>query len=164
MKRLRILLLSVLMLSGCSGDLLESKIKEINSGTYKVSGTQVELRYDFPWPSWGGKEVILSRDITEIEFTVEIAYPEGKQDTVRFNGLEGADAGEYQAVYRKCSNPKCYADAKWIDSELTFDLSAPSGFYKGRGFLESGTLILETHFEYRGTGIDYRLQGEKVDE
>lgn len=83
MKRLTILLLSVLMLSGCLGDLLESRIKEINSGTYKVSGIQVDLTYDFPWPSWGGEEVILSRDTTKIEFTIEIEYPEGKQDTVR---------------------------------------------------------------------------------
>lgn len=158
-----LLLFLCLLLFGCSGDLLESRIKDINSGTYKVSGIQVELRFDFPWPSWGGKEVILSRDTTEIEFTVEIEYPKGKKDTVRFDGLVGANAGGYQAVNQNCTHPSCYADAKLSDSELSFDLSGAGGLYHGRGSLGAENLTLETRYEYRGTGLDYFLEGKKID-
>jgi hypothetical protein len=163
MKALKFLVLSVLMHTGCSGDILESQIKEINSGTYKVSGIQVELRFDFPWPSWGGKEVVLSRDSTEIEFTVEIEYPKGKQDTVRLDGLVGANAGGYQAVNQNCTHPSCYADAKLSDSELSFDLSGAGGLYHGVGWLGAEKLTLETRYEYRGTGIEYVLEGEKIE-
>lgn len=163
-KAILILVLLSTILFGCSGNLPESKIQDINSGTYKLSGIQVELRYDFP----GGEDSIRSRDTTEIEFTVEIDYPSkplGKQrkDTVRFDGLIGADAGEYQAA-PGCLPPFCDAYAKIKGGELTFDLLRPGGRYYGRGFLGAETLILETHFRYRGIGIDYHLQGEKVED
>ncbi|NBC04275.1 MAG: hypothetical protein GVY20_11285 [Bacteroidetes bacterium] len=82
-----------LSLFGCSGNLLESKIKEINSGTYRVSGIQVELTYDFSWPSWGGEEVILSKDTTDIEFMMEVKYEKGRQDSVRFYRAGRSRAG-----------------------------------------------------------------------
>lgn len=161
-----LVLFLIAVLSGCSGNFLESKIQELNSGTYKVSGIQVELKYDFPWPSWGGDEVILSRDTTEIEFTVEIEYPDrvlatGKADTVHFCGLHGADAGEHTLAFRYCTPPFCYTTARLIDGELTFDLVTSSGSYVGHGFLGAERLILETHFEYRSIGVDYSLQGRE---
>jgi hypothetical protein len=169
-KILPILLLSVLVLSGCLNNFPEEElIKEINSGTYRVSGIQVELTYDFPWPSWGGEEVILSRDTTEIEFMVEIEYPKGvlargKADTVHFRGLEGSDAGEHTIAFTYCTPPFCYTVARLIGDELTFDLTTSSGFYVGRGTLGAEKLTLETHYEYRPTGVDYFLEGEKIDE
>jgi hypothetical protein len=161
-----LLFLICIIFIGCLNNFPEEElIEEINSGTYKVNGTQVELRYDFPWPSWGGEEVILSRDTTKIKFTIEIEYPEGKQDTVRFDGLVGANAGEHRSVFGGgCIFPECYADAKLTNSQLKFDLGAPSGAYTGLGYLKAETLILETNFEYRAIGIDYDLQGEKVED
>ncbi len=156
-----ILLTSIIILTSCSGDLVETKIKEINSGTYKLSGTQIKTIYVFPW---GEENEIMSSDTTQIEFTVEVEYPKGRKDTVRFEGLEGANAGEYQAVNKNCTHPSCYADAKLSGSELKFDLSAPSGAYTGHGYLGAETLILETKNRYRGEWVYYDLQGEKVED
>ena len=153
--------LLLLILSGCSGDLVETKVKEINSGTYKLSGTQIKTIHVFPW---GEDNEVISSDTTQIEFTVEVEYPEGKQDTVRFEGLEGANAGEFQAVNKNCTHPSCYADAKLNSTELKFDLSAPVGAYTGHGYLGAETLILEAKNRYRGDWVYYDLQGEKVEE
>lgn len=151
-------------LIGCSENFLDAKIKEVNSGTYHVNGTQINLTYGFPWPSWGGEVVILSSDTSFIEFTVEIEYPPAKKDTVRFKGLEGANAGEYQAVRRMCAHPSCFADANLDGVELTFAFGSPGGTYTGTGLLGGGRLILETHFVYRSVGIDYFLEGRKIDD
>lgn len=134
------------------------------SGTYFLHGTKVNLKYQFPWPSWGGEIIILETDTTQIAMTVKVGLPEEKQDTVRFTGLEGLNAGEYQSVNRNCSHPSCFGDAELKNGELFFDLSAPYGFYIGRGTLEDGKLILQTHFEYREIGIDYYLKGTRIDE
>ena len=154
------ILLGLCMLFGCSDNFPESKTRDVNSGAYQLSGTQVEKHYQFPW----GEDNVYSRDTTEIEFMVTVEYPHEREDTVRFEGLEGANAGEYHSVNSNCTHPSCYADAQLISEELKFNLSAAGGSYTGEGFLGAGTLILETHFRYRGIGIDYYLQGEKVQE
>lgn len=153
-------------LFGCSGNSIEPNSERTDniSGTYFLHGTKVQLTYQFPWPSWGGEIVILERDSTEIAMTVKVNLLEEKQDSVRFTGLEGVNAGEYQSVNRNCTHPSCYGDAKLTDAELSFDLHAPYGFYTGSGFLENETLILETHFEYRQVGIDYYLKGIRISE
>lgn len=153
--------------TACSDSSVKSKTEpsEDNiSGTYFLHGTKVQLTYRFPWPSWGGEIVILERDTTQIAMTVRVNLLEEKQDTVRFTGLEGVNAGEYQSINRNCMHPSCYGDAKLMNGELSFDLHAPSGFYIGGGFLEEETLILQTHFEYRGIGLDYDLEGVRIDE
>lgn len=152
------------LLAGCSGNSLDSRIEKINSGTYHVTGTEIHLRYDFPWPSWGGEEVILSRDTIFIEFTVEIEYPPGKKDTVRFKGLEGVNAGEYQVLEPGCFAPRCFADVNLSGTELIFAFGSPSGTYSGKGQLGGERINLETHFEYRNVGIDYFLEGTKLDD
>lgn len=152
-----------LLLADFSGN-IDSKLKEINTGTYLVTGTEIQLSYDFPWPAWGGEEVILSRDTSYIEFTIEIEYPEGKQDTVRFSGLEGANAGEYQAVDWGCTHPACNTDANLNGSKLTFDLYGTDGTYTGSGQLGGGHIFLDTFFEYRNVGIVYNLEGTKIEE
>lgn len=158
-----ILLTSVIILTSCSGDILEPKIKEINTGTYQLKGVQIEKQLCYIC-SVGEEGHVMSTDTTEIEFTVEVEYPKGKRDTVRFRGLEGADAGEYTATSRSyCTPPYCYADAKLRGSELTFNLESVSGYYNGRGFLGAGELALKTQYKYRGIGVDYILEGEKID-
>ena len=155
MKSINFILFIILWITviACSGDLLETKVKEVNSGTYKLSGTQIKTIYVFPW---GEDNEVISSDTTQIEFTVEV--------TVRFKGLEGANAGEYQAVNKNCTHPSCYADAKLNGTELKVDLSAPVGAYTGHGYLGAKTLILETQNRYRGEWVYYDLQGEKIEE
>jgi hypothetical protein len=152
-----------LFFSGCS-DLFDRS--DNFTAKYELSGTRVELTYDFPWPSWGGKEVILSADTTHVEYLVEVRFfPEGKQDTVRFDELAGANAGDYSAVSTRCSkNTICHPDAHFDGKNLTFDLLSPTGRYTGTGTLTPDSLILDTHFEYRNVGVDFYLQGEAVDD
>lgn len=161
--RLLILVLGA-VLFGCSNNSVEPEPEDPISGTYFLHGTKVQLIYRFPWPSWGGEIVILDRDTTQVTMTVRVDLLQEKQDSVRFTGLEGVNAGEYQSINRNCTHPSCYGDAKLINGELSFDLHAPYGFYIGGGFLEQETLILQTHFEYRQVGIDYDLQGVRIDE
>lgn len=132
------------------------------SGTYFLHGTKVMLRYDFPWPSWGGDIVILEADTIQTTMLVKVELLEEKQDSIRFTGLEGVNAGEYQSVNQDCTHPSCYGDAKLTNGTLSFDLAAPYGFYIGTGTLNEGRLTLDTHFEYRPTGIDYHLEGERI--
>lgn len=134
------------------------------SGTYFLHGTKVKLRYDFPWPSWGGDVVILEADTTQTTMLVKVKLLEEKQDSVRFTGLEGVNAGEYQSINQDCTHPSCYGDAKLMNGELSFDLSGAGGLYRGTGTLENGKMTLNTHYEYRPTGIDYHLEGERIDE
>jgi len=89
-----LLFLICIIFIGCLNNFPEEElIEEINSGTYKVSGIQVEMRFDFPWPSWGGEEVILSKDTTDIEFMMEVKYEKGRQDSVRFYRAGRSRAG-----------------------------------------------------------------------
>lgn len=163
MKSKTILLLPVLILTGCSGNLVETRVQQVNSGTYQLKGVQIEKQLCYIC-SVGEEGHVMSTDTTEIEFAVEVEYPKGKRDTVRFRGLEGADAGEYTATSRSyCTPPYCYADAKLRGSELTFNLESVGGYYGGRGFLGAGELALETQYRYRGIGVDYFLEGEKID-
>jgi hypothetical protein len=45
---------------------------------------------------------------------------------------------------------------------LTFDIDGLGGYYNGNGFLGVEKISLETHYEYRGTGIDYFFRRRKV--
>lgn len=171
------ILFSVLFLSaglfGCSNNSLEPDSNpdpepevpiDSISGIYFLHGEKIQLRYDFPWPSWGGEEVILSRDTTRIAFTVAIQMVEDKQDTVQFFGLESVNAG-WSIFPPDCTELYIYcAYAKYTDHILEFDFSSPDGTYLGTGTLADSSLTINSHFEYRDIGIDYDLQGIRIDE
>lgn len=155
-------------LLGCSDNFLESTIKDANTGTYQLRGTQIDKKLCYVC-SVGEEGEVLSADTTEIEFTVEIEYPtgvlaSGKPDTVHFRGLLGADAGEHTLAFSYCTPPFCYTKARLNGAELTFNLVTPGGRYAGSGYLGAGKLTLETQYRYRGIGVDYFLEGEKIEE
>lgn len=162
-----VLFLSAVLI-GCSDNLLESTIKDVNTGTYQMRGTQIDKKLCYVC-SVGEEGEVLSADTTEIEFTVEIEYPDGvlatgKADTVHFRGLLGADAGEHTLAFSYCTPPFCYTKARLNGAELTFNLVTPGGRYAGSGYLVAGKLMLETQYKYRGIGVDYFLEGEKIEE
>ncbi|MDZ7718274.1 MAG: hypothetical protein U5K72_05575 [Balneolaceae bacterium] len=159
-------LLFLVFYSGCSENPSESDPEPVDeiSGVYFVHGEQVNLTYDFPWPSWGGDIVILSRDTIETSFTLEIKLVENRPDTIRFFGLHGANDGKKGALPWTCDEftPFDCAFANLTGSEFVVDISSPLGTYDAMGKLENGEITLDAHFEYRGIGIDYSLKGVKV--
>lgn len=163
-KAIPVLIVFMLGLVSCSDNSVDPDPKPSDnlSGIYFLHGTKVQFTYQFPWPSWGGEIVILDSDTTEVNMTVKLNFLKEKQDSVRFIGLEGVNAGKYQSVNRNCTHPTCYGDARLTNGELSFDLVAPTGFYIGGGFLEEETLILQTHFEHRQVGIDFDLEGVRI--
>lgn len=161
------LILSI-TLTSCKGSIVESTIKDANTGTYHLQGTKIDKKLCYIC-SVDEEDEVLSADTSEIEFTVEIEYASGvlasgKPDTVHFRGLEGANAGEHQIAFSYCTPPFCYTKARLNGAELTFNLVTPGGYYGGRGYLGAGKLTLETQYKYRGIGVDYFLEGEKIEE
>lgn len=137
---------------------------EVLSGVYFLHGTKVELEYDFPWPQWGGEEVILSADTSQVAFIVNVRMVEGKQDTIQFFGLEGANAGAEAVFPLNCSNlPETCVYAKSATSVIEFNIREPNGVYTGTAAFSEGKMTLNAHYEYRPDGIDYKLQGMKVE-
>jgi hypothetical protein len=162
--------LLVIAIIGCSGNSVspDSKVQANKiSGTYFLHGTQVNLR--FCWPQDCGTTVM---DTISTSFTVTIQKLVEKTDTLRFSGLEGADASLRHIHYwGSTSSPLCVfgeeryycADALYRNQQLEFNLVSPFGRYFGEGTLKNGEIQLETHFRHRGSGADYSLQGFKID-
>lgn len=123
-----------------------------------MHGTIIENRYDFPW----GEEHLSSSDTTTISFVTMIQMIEEKQDTVQFFGLAGANADRYHALPVVCENPDNCGYAKFEMGTFEFDYMTPGGYFTGSGRLEGDLLTLNTSFKYRGIGVIYDLQGEKI--
>ncbi|TVQ06077.1 MAG: hypothetical protein EA359_01645 [Balneolaceae bacterium] len=95
-----------LAIIGYSGNSVSPDSKEQAdkiSGTYFLHGTQVNLR--FCWPQDCGTTVM---DTISTSFTVTIQKLTEKPDTLRFSGLEGADARLRHIHYwGSTSSPLC---------------------------------------------------------
>lgn len=101
------IMVSLFLLAGCSDQSsnpdTEPFVDNI-SGDYILHGRKFESRYP-GWPASEGEE--LSADTTYFVFTVSIELIDENGDTIRFYGLEGADAGS--------SSKKLFPDCKFPD-------------------------------------------------
>lgn len=149
----------------------ENRVDDI-SGTYFMHGYQVSMKLCYLNPDCESGEA-LSRDTISTSFIVNIEMVEGREDTLLFSGLEGADLSIRNANYSgSAANPGCTSEsslgycayAKRTGDELEFDIGSPFGWYSGRGVLNNGELTLETIFRYRGTGVEYILKGTKIED
>jgi hypothetical protein len=134
------------------------------SGVYFMHGTIIEYTYDFPWPQWGGEKVILDTDTTTISFVTTIQMVEEKQDTVQFFGLAGVNASRDNILPVLCDNPANCGYANFEMSLFQFNYRNGAGEFTGTGRLDGEILTLDTYFEYRAIGIEYDLQGKKIEE
>lgn len=165
---LKIFIFLLLLLNLNSSSTLDNQgqkdhlIEDNLSGIYFLHGTRINLKYDFPWPQWGGEEVILSADTVEVVFSINIIVAENKQDTLQFFGLDGANAGN-SVLPLNCTRgvPLC-AYAEFINGEMEFNIRDANGEYNGVGTLDQNGITLNTHFEFRSDGVDYILTGKKV--
>lgn len=161
----------LLILSGCSDGTVSPEPNEPTdtiSGIYFLQGTKIEHTYDFPWPSWGGEEVINTADTSNIAFTTQIRFFKDRygEKTLQFYGLEGLNAGENAIFPPDCSTyaPSTCGHLKFNNSTFEFDLFGSAGSFTGTGTLNEGLMSLNTKYEYRPTGIYYDLTGMKVEE
>jgi hypothetical protein len=131
-------------------------------GTYFIHGTRIEYEYDFPWPQWGGDEVILSSDTSNISFTATIKMSEDKQDTIQFFGLVGASAGEQSAAQIFCEEPSSDCVYARIEGSSFEMFVAPSNqHYTAKGTIQNNLITIEGFFEFRAIGVKYILEGER---
>ncbi len=149
------IILSITFIS-CKGSIVESTIKDANTGTYHLQGTKIDKRLCYISNICEPGEV-LSADTTEIEFNIGIEYLSGITDSLRFRNLQGADTGEYRVTERG----KSYAKLNGVN--LTFDIEEPGGQYFGSGYIGAGKMSLNTKYYYRTVEIEYNLTGEKID-
>lgn len=94
------------------------------------------------------------------------------RDTVRVWGLHGLNAGERFVKNPDCgvvggrpnTTSECQSFARLSRKTLEFDIITPGGAYMGTGTLDKGVIQLHTHFYYRGTKIEYDLEGHRIKE
>lgn len=157
------------ILSGCSGSSVSTENDELKedtiSGIYFLHGTKITYRYDFPWPSWGGEEIILETDTTTLSTTIYIERIDQDRDTLQIIGLNGLNAGTHRVLPPDCISlaDRC-AYVPFTDDVIEFNFFEPGGNFTGTGILSDGKMSLNTKFEYRSIGIYYNLTGEKVND
>ncbi len=159
----------LIILSGCSGSSVSPEQDELKddtiSGIYFLHGTKITHRYDFPWPSWGGEEIILETDTTSLSTTIYIDRIDQYRDTLQIIGLKGLNTGTHRVLPPNCiSLPDRCAYVPFTDGVIEFNFFEPGGYFTGRGSLSDGKMSLNTKFEYRSIGIYYNLTGEKVND
>lgn len=166
-----------LIIAGFSGNKSSSnsqteKSFESVSGLYYIHGYQVSLRFCYMSNLCEPGEV-LSRDTVRTSFIVNVKVFDEQEGLLQFSGLEGADIRVRQASYSgSTSSPRCVKHQRPQDcavaglngDQLEFDLLSAFGRYYGGGTLKDGKMTLETKFHYRGMGIDYFLEGIKIEE
>lgn len=101
-----------------------------------------------------------------LKLNTSINFLETTGDTIRFRELLGANAGEWHALppAHLCSykSGNC-ADARYYDNKLEMHFVDAGGTYDATGTLENGKITLNAYFNYRATGIDYILEGMKME-
>lgn len=130
-----------------------------HTGLYFVGGDKITTRYsDWPIPEGEGPEV----DTIRVEFSTFLNVQDD-QETIRFAGLHGADAGEMQnRVYPDCtSSEDCIILGHSTGTE-TFEIDIEN---KGRTYIATGNarstdFQLTGHYQYQNTTIDYDLKGQ----
>lgn len=145
-----IIMLSIMLIS-CKGSIVESTIKDANTGTYHLQGTKIDKRLCYISNICEPGEV-LSADTTEVEFDIGVEYLPGSADSLRLRDL------------RHASTRRGREFAKIEGVKLIFNINNTGHVYTGTGYLGAGEISLNTTYQYRGKEIDYILTGEKIDD
>jgi hypothetical protein len=120
---------------------------------------------------------VLKSDTLKTSFLVMVTFNSDKPDSVLFNGLEGANVSPrfYSTLNKsieqsaELSGTPAYCDSTLgcgyarIDGDtLEFSQYEPSFIYVGTGTLKNDRLTLHTQWIYRGNGMEYFLEGQKI--
>lgn len=144
------ILLGIALIS-CKGSVVDSILKDKNTGTYHLQGIKIDKRLCYVSNICESGEV-LSADTTDVEFDIGVEYLPGTADSLRFRDLERASRQRGREFVKK------------EGTKLMFDINNTGHAYTGTGYLGAGKISLETTYHYRNTEIDYILTGEKVDD
>ena len=142
--------------SGSTGVEQQEEMIDLGSGTFYLKGTMTSTEY--PCLFCPGNQDFYTY---YTDFSVNILPVPGKKDTLRFYGLQGADAGEFdKRVFPYCTMPEnCVIYAKLIGDVFEIDISNDGRRYRAQGILKSSTIELEGQYSYENITIDYDLKG-----
>ena len=101
-----------------------------------------------------------------IYHSVNVQLVEGKQDTVRFFGVYGADAGDTaDRVFPDCtSSNDCKVYGRLTSSEqYEIDIEHSGRRFRATGVIRTVTFTLEGQYTHENRTIDYELEGKRVD-
>jgi len=144
---------------------------------YHMKGIQVSQSLCYVSSSCEPGDVLKS-DTLKTAFLVMVTFNSEKPDSVLFNGLEGANVSPrfYNSLNNKSIEKSAelrgtpaYCDSTLgcgyarIDGDtLEFNQYEPSFNYVGTGTLKNDRLTLHTQWIYRGIGMEYFLEGQKI--
>ena len=145
--------------SGSTGVEQQEEMIDLGSGTFYLKGTMTSTGY--PCFHCESNEDYYTY---YTEFSVNILAVPGRKDILRFYGLQGADAGEFEKrVFPYCTMPDdCVIYAKLSGDVIEIDISNEGRRYRAQGILKSGTFELEGQYSYENYTIDYSLNGQRV--
>jgi len=143
---------------------------------YYMKGIQVSQSLCYVSSSCESGEVLRS-DTLKTAFLVMVTFSSEKPDSVLFNGLEGANvsprfystlnksieqSAELSGTPAYCNSTLGCGYARIDGDTLEFNQYEPSFNYVGTGTLKNDRLTLHTQWIYRGIGMEYFLEGQKI--
>lgn len=140
------------------------------TGMYYLYGTKISTIYPCTWTCFDMEPAV---DTTSVAFTANVWLVEEKQDTLRFFGLLGADAGErgpnqfgefvFPIVLYGHEQQKVYATLG-NSNDFEINLNNTGERYTAAGSFTGNTIQLEGQYHYRQRTFEYNLQGVKIEE
>lgn len=154
----------------------KEKAAEEYSEFYYMKGIQVSQSLCYVSSSCESGEVLKS-DTLKTAFLVMVTFNSDKPDSVLFDGLEGANvsprfystlnkpieqSAELRGTPAYCNSTLGCGYARIDGDTLEFNQYEPSFNYVGTGTLKNDRLTLHTQWIYRGIGMEYFLEGQKI--
>lgn len=153
------------ILAGCSNDAsgpdAGGEFMDKISGDFYLEGFKIEKRFS-DWPVPPDEEP--SVDTTRIDFTLTIALTDPGQDTFRFYGLSGADAGESgHRVFPGCTVPEdCKVfGQRTAPEEIEIILENEGRTYHGFTYVRRNYIEVQAEYQYQNITIEYDLEGQR---
>lgn len=158
-----ITILCIFLLFGCSEQPVETEPEETIdqiSGLYYLSGEKISTGY-----SCFNCLVVEDPYTNSIDLSLNVKVVKDKQDTVRFYGLAGADAGEFgKRVFPECKHPdncKVYGKLTGIES-FEIDIENNGRRYQASGSIRTVDIEVTGQYSYQNNQIEYDLHGKRV--
>jgi hypothetical protein len=150
--------------TACSSNTTEPDMEEpdLLSGNYRLEGWQIIRTYP-RWPVQEGD--VPEVDSSGISSHLIVERIEGKQDTIRLIGLEGADVGDYhEYLFPECTRADdCKIYGRMVtDQDFVVDVTNGERRYFGIGTILTIDIYVNGTYRYREKEIEYQLNGNRL--